>query len=303
MGQYHRAFSYNETTFRVRMVQPYALARGLKAWEQLGGNVGAALIALLSVDPADRPGDLRKVGGEILGSWAGTRILLCGDYAEKDDIPDWAGPPLKDGLYDLWNFEKHQPAGESERSSSTRGRARWRTLYEDWLAQSRILRRWAPLTDDSNAVAELVEHALGVRFVGDGWKDEVRVRDGSMSKDEIANGQARVIYNLDKQEYIDPRSFRATPTTAGMMRHALFPDALLTALFQAKSRGGGDLPEDRDVPEAIRGWLGRWHGDRLVATAEQSPIGTAYPSTSAAIAAGTNLSKLALSYARFLDEQ
>ena len=114
MGQYWYPVNLDKKEF----VDPHKLGCGLKLWEQLANHpgVGAALIILLAAMPEKRGGgdlDLdenwhgpeRDESGEhgsspgpmpdaysmianrTIGRWVGDRVVLVGDYAEKDDIP------------------------------------------------------------------------------------------------------------------------------------------------------------------------------------------------------------------------
>ncbi len=79
-------------------VNPHVLGAGLKLWEQLANfpGTGAALIVLCAAQREVRGGgDLRydapfEADGEckIVGRWAGDRIALVGDYAERGDLKD-----------------------------------------------------------------------------------------------------------------------------------------------------------------------------------------------------------------------
>lgn len=107
-------------------------------------------------------------------------------------------------------------------------------------------------------------------------------RDG-----EIDLGQERVIANLDKREFLDPRAFGEVPTTAGVMRgedSTCSAAALMFSLFHPERRGGGDADAE-DMP-----FIGRWRGDRLVLTAEHEKPGSRFPTTEAAKARFTDLS-------------
>lgn len=131
MGQYHLICNLTKKEY----IHPHALGSGLKLWEQIAARrpgPGAALIVLLACSNGRGGGDL--AGDEIIGSWAGDRIAVVGDYAADTDLEpaDLAG-----GIYD--------DIGE--------GRSGW--------------------VDVTPAVAAVLEAELKIRFVGDGWKDIV----------------------------------------------------------------------------------------------------------------------------------
>ena len=83
MGQYYRIVNLDKKEF----LSPYKLDSGAKAWEQLA-NIwpGRALVTLVLSSPEQRGGgDLGE--DEIIGRWAGDRIIMVGDYAEDIDRP------------------------------------------------------------------------------------------------------------------------------------------------------------------------------------------------------------------------
>lgn len=121
-----------------------------------------------------------------------------------------------------------------------------------------------------------------------------------LKPEEIAEGQRRVIVNLDTLEYLDPAKFGQAPTLAGMVGQAP-KDRDLPALKQAEPnslsivdvagglfallchptrRGGGDLPaESLDFLGDARSRKshlfkgatdvkGRWRGGRILGTSE-----------------------------------
>ena len=98
MGQYHNIVSMNGNEF----LQPYKLGCGLKAWEQTAGGIPAALTLLLAANPGNMPADIGH--HPMAGHWAGHRLLVVGDYAEKSDIKRFQGPPL-DHIYGLCHDE------------------------------------------------------------------------------------------------------------------------------------------------------------------------------------------------------
>lgn len=314
MGQYHHLYAYSEATQGLRRVFPYDLARGVKAWEQLDGNVGNALAWLLAVAPGDAPADLLQFdptsdpaasaenGSVVIGSWAGARILEAGDYAEDEDIADWNGPAISK-IYQLRGFGQWKPSQLPEKDNWNRDtpRPEWRTQHERWLEERHELMRYLPVRDDSKAVQHVIARVKHLAFKGSSaWLNEEPCKwDDGFNKRHVARGQKRVILNLDRNEYLDPVAFGAKPTTAGMVLNDRFGDALLTAVFHASCRGGGDLPEDHKLPEAARGWIGRWHGARLIATPEK-PAHPTWPTTAAVKASATDMSQLAKELVDFL---
>lgn len=82
MGQYHVLVNLDKRQF----VHPHAMGCGLKLWEQVGfyASISTALWALLACSNGRGGGDFRE--HPLVGSWAGDRIAVVGDYAEPDDL-------------------------------------------------------------------------------------------------------------------------------------------------------------------------------------------------------------------------
>jgi hypothetical protein len=276
MGQYH----YLVNMDRKEVVHPHDLGAGLKMWEQVANSmtVGAALIALISAKPGNAPADLGV--SPYVGAWAGGRPMEIGDYAENGDLPAWQ-----------WEIPEAEAYGHDD------------------------------IQDITKAMAELIEVGCSVRYFGDGWRGQVKVTpsavkrnedgtvafeiDPSYDRDALAYfdragvtagvisrppaggwrsildsevdvGQRRVIANLDKREYLNPLVIGEPATTVGMMRGDWGTAAgLLTTLFHPERRGGGDFEG---------AFVGRWRGDRLVATSEYDS--TEFPTTDEVIAGG-----------------
>jgi hypothetical protein len=162
-GQYWQVVNLDKREF----LNPHKLGAGLKLWEQLANHrgTGAALIVLCAAMPEPRgggdfdlennwhgpertfpehntgPGPMPESYPEIakrtIGRWAGDRIALVGDYAEDSDLPKkFRASKI---------YEKCWSEGDGKKP---RGR------YKD-------------ISDD---VARVIEHELGGRYEGDGWK-------------------------------------------------------------------------------------------------------------------------------------
>jgi hypothetical protein len=128
MGQYWIPVNLDKKEF----VDPHKLGSGLKLWEQLANHPGTpeALLILCAAMPESRGGgDLQE--SDIIGRWAGDRIAIVGDYAERDDLP---------------------PVFYAER------------IYE-WCFDNKG--GWVDVTED---VAEVIEYELQGKYDGDGWK-------------------------------------------------------------------------------------------------------------------------------------
>lgn len=81
MGQYHKAYNIDKKEF----IHPHAIDNGLKQYEQVGHleSTSTALFALLSNSNNRGGGDFPP--HDMLGRWAGDRIVIQGDYAEPSD--------------------------------------------------------------------------------------------------------------------------------------------------------------------------------------------------------------------------
>ncbi|HEX6118656.1 MAG TPA: hypothetical protein VFZ03_04335 [Dongiaceae bacterium] len=276
MGQYHKLVTLTGFEF----VRPGDLDCAPGAWQILATpyRVNAALAALISVSPGDRPADLSH--NPFVERWAGHRILCVGDYAKDGDaanIPGYTGPALPT-LYELLDERNLLPARKAP------------GVYYNVSAN----------------VRGMLEHGCSVRFIGragdicvpvktrarigpTGWMhfdivgDEEVVRyqqdiqhyaskpwdrapsDGStdsIADDDIDKGQVRVLANTDRREFIDPAAFGEVPTTAGIMRGNFgSAAAMMGMLFEPEARGGGDLAIDSPL-------IGLWRNGRLFASSE-----------------------------------
>lgn len=85
MGQYWRIVNVDKMEY----LDPYKLGSGAKLWEQLANVAPSkALMILVANMPEPRGGgDLGSGHEGIVGRWAGDRIIMVGDYAEKGDHP------------------------------------------------------------------------------------------------------------------------------------------------------------------------------------------------------------------------
>ncbi|MGD9617661.1 MAG: hypothetical protein AB7H90_21600 [Alphaproteobacteria bacterium] len=230
MGQYHKTVCIEAE----EGLTPYALAGAFKEGEQgfTRPSTPNAILALVCARGGNMPADCSR--SPLIGRWAGKRVLVQGDYAGDDDIPNWDGPPLSS----LYGMIEGDPEYQKE------GETCW--------------------NDVSREAAAFIEAACNVRYFGDDWKNIVHVkptgkhfgscgvaeyvidethhdaeslaylkraglqpidvprvpRSGDwhgIRSDEITEGHRRVIVNLDTLEYIDPVEFGQVPTLAGMV--------------------------------------------------------------------------------------
>lgn len=131
MGQYWYPVNLDKREF----INPHALGCGLELWEQgspsRAPGVQTALFAAVTAMPEQRG------GGDFdphpwIGRWVGDRVVIVGDYAEDDDIPNSPIPASE--IYAACSGDEGAFADVSE-------------LAVQWL-----------------------EQAFEGRFTGDGWR-------------------------------------------------------------------------------------------------------------------------------------
>lgn len=137
MGQYWKIVNLDKEEY----IHSHNLGTGLKFAEQLymrPGTAQALLILTVAMPRARGGGDFYgKEELPIMGSWAGDRIAMIGDYAEEGDVK--ACNPEAEEL-PLTEAEIYEACHEGE----------WR--------------------DVSLEVAEALELFFGGKYTGDGWK-------------------------------------------------------------------------------------------------------------------------------------
>ena len=96
MGQYHQVYNVTKREF----IHPHRIDNGLKLMEQVGHDrsTSTALFLLLANSNGRGGGDARK--HDLIGTWAGDRILIQGDYAEKGDKA-YRSPKTLDAYTDI----------------------------------------------------------------------------------------------------------------------------------------------------------------------------------------------------------
>ena len=167
MGQYWFPVNLDKKEY----ILPHELGTGLKLWEQLANHpgTGAALIVLLAampeargggdfdleenwhgpertfpkfnVDPAPMPEDYPTIAHSVIGRWAGDRIALVGDYAENSDLP-------------------------AEFKASTI----YDKCHDDYEGKDKY-------TNITKYVVTVIEHELGGKFQGEGWKEWIENKE------------------------------------------------------------------------------------------------------------------------------
>lgn len=96
MGQYHTTYNLDKQEF----IHPHRIDNGLKLYEQVAhiSTTSTALFALLANSNGRGGGDFPQ--HDLIGHWAGDRILVQGDYAEKGDN-GYVDPEVLEGFKDI----------------------------------------------------------------------------------------------------------------------------------------------------------------------------------------------------------
>lgn len=195
MGQYWLPINLDKREY----INPHRLGVGLKLWEQLANHpgTGAALIILLAAEreprgggdldidenwhgpertfpenntsPGPMPEDYPEVARRTIGRWAGDRVVLIGDYAERDDLPEEFDADL---IYYLCQPpEEKAQSVEALRARAEELRERgYPELAQKVREKADRLEQAEPFKDVSQDVARIIEHELHGRFVGSGWR-------------------------------------------------------------------------------------------------------------------------------------
>lgn len=81
MGQYHKLYNLD----RKEMVHGHDIDNGLKLLEQVGCVKCTSTALFLLVSNSNDRGSGDAPAHSLIGSWAGDRIVVQGDYAEPSD--------------------------------------------------------------------------------------------------------------------------------------------------------------------------------------------------------------------------
>jgi hypothetical protein len=347
MGQYHHPVCIEAEEGFV----PHNLGCGLKEAEQIFTRPGtcAALVALVSARGGNMPADYSQ--SPLVGRWAGKRVLVQGDYAEDGDIPDWDGPPLSLLYHALRSPEERGPwegmtegywdtvpvfADLSEEAAAfLEGACSVRFFGDNWRTFAKV----KPVAREFGQCG-VGEYVLDTGYGADdlayfkrAGMQPIDIQRVPRSSDwhgirphEMAEGQRRVIANLDRREYLDPVKFGQVPTLAGLLADRGPPPwpkafakadpggiavidvagALFAFLCHPARRGGGDLPANYDEAYGRGGkqvWRraaraavkGRWRGGRILGTAEFAGHPD-WPTTDEVVAGFADISDPAINY-------
>ncbi len=168
MGQYWKLINVDKMEF----VHPHTLGDGLKLLEMGSGapGIGTAMILLMADKAREyRGGGDPSHGALVLGSWAGDRVMLVGDYADDDD-----GPPIN-GIERSWMHSLCIRKGKLEEViadlEEMESRQQLSGSHSEMLAYLR--QGGAIFRDISMEIAAAIEQEIGGKFTGTGWRDWV----------------------------------------------------------------------------------------------------------------------------------
>jgi hypothetical protein len=162
MGQYHKLVSITSQQF----VHPHKLGAGLKLWEQIHSEtIGAAILSLLACSNGRGGGDLEE--DPIIGSWAGDRIALIGDYAEKGDIKGLDAALIYDLCSEPEKVADQLKYIREEIKKSPGDKVRLQKSLRHWTAISKM----KLYTDISDRILPVVEKVMDVKISGTGWRN------------------------------------------------------------------------------------------------------------------------------------
>ncbi|MBK6639643.1 MAG: hypothetical protein IPG34_19670 [Rhodocyclaceae bacterium] len=155
---------------KMEFVHPHTLGDGLKLLEMGSGGpgIGTAMILLMADKAREyRGGGDPSHGAFVLGSWAGDRVMLVGDYATDDD-----GPPIN-GVQRSWLYSLCIPEGKlGEVLADLEGMESRQQLSGPRSEMLAYLRQGGAIFRDiSMEIAAAIEQELGGKFIGEGWRD------------------------------------------------------------------------------------------------------------------------------------
>jgi hypothetical protein len=85
MGQYYKICNIDKQEY----LDPHKFGQGLKFLEFAASGDGILYgLAILLADGMGRGGGDLRVESDIVGSWAGDRIVIAGDYADGNFLPE-----------------------------------------------------------------------------------------------------------------------------------------------------------------------------------------------------------------------
>ncbi len=362
MGQYHRPVCIEAEEGLDPHAMNCGLKEGEQGFDYPG--TPHAMLALVCARGGNRPADCSQspiIGkwagmrvlvqgdyaedGDIPG-WRGPKLskLYSAMTPEEERKPrkNWRSVPLfrditrevRDFLEAACNvryFEKEETLTDGDPSSKTYGQ-----VTQRWMSTHSVRVRPLARQFGGSGIAEyVIDPCYSAKDLEWLKRDGMRPIDVQRSPrsgdwhgvlpEEVAEGQSRVIVNLDTLEYLDPARFGQVPTLAGMLQRPDRNRAILkkanpdwgnvvvsvsTGLFamlcHPERRGGGDLPaESLDFLGDARSKKsrlfagatdvkGRWRGGHILGTSEIRYED--WPTTEEVIERGTDISDKVIKY-------
>jgi hypothetical protein len=151
MGQYHHPVCIEAE----EGLNPHGMDCGLKEGEQGFSRPGTvnAMVALVCARGGNMPADCSQ--SPLIGRWAGKRVLIQGDYAKDDDIPNWDGPPLSRLYSALTPAEERKPFTKKDYPNATAAELR------KWNEEQARTPVFADITREAR---DFLEGACNVRY-------------------------------------------------------------------------------------------------------------------------------------------
>jgi hypothetical protein len=248
MGQYHQPVCIEAE----EGLDPAGMDSGLKEGEQ-GFNRPStpnAIVALACARGGNMPADCSQ--SPLIGRWAGKRVLIEGDYAGDGDIPGWKGPRLSKLYRAMRPVDERKPKKDwrsvpvftditHDACALLEAACNVRYFEQEQIctdAAGKVIDRWmsthsvqvkpvarnfggcgvAEYAIDSIYNARDLEYLKRCGMKPEDVQRAPRSGDShGFLPEEIAEGQTRVIVNLDTLEYIDPVKFGQAPTLAAWL--------------------------------------------------------------------------------------
>lgn len=156
MGQYHHIVNVDKREY----LNPHELGMGLKMWEQATTWTAQLLLGLTSTSNGRGGGGFPE--HELIGRWAGDRIMTVGDYTEAEDVPGYSDGEIPiESIYTRCTTADYLDFNDPESAEQ--------------LAEMGIYSPENLFTNISDLACDFIETLNEGMFVGTGWRDFVEV--------------------------------------------------------------------------------------------------------------------------------
>jgi hypothetical protein len=177
MGQYHHPVCIEAA----EGLTAHTFDNGLKEGEMAFSRPSPvnAIVALVCARGGNMPADCSQ--SPLIGRWAGKRILVQGDYAKDDDIPNWHGPKLS-RLYSALTpaGERHEFTAGNTPAASPAEIARW----------NKDLAETPVFADISREARDFLEAVCNVRYFE--YEQQCCDRSGKVTDTWTSTGMVRI---------------------------------------------------------------------------------------------------------------